>query len=173
MTNRSPRVPLTGRKSCPTNHEVNHVQQAKKQKARKATRIDTLIGEHTHIKGDVHFSGGLRIDGAVTGNIIADEGEPALLTLSEKGRVQGEIRVAHQLINGRVNGHIYASEHVELAAKAHIDGNVFYRFLEMAMGAEVNGQLVHISEDDNVLNVSHENNQDDNLQLAGQQSANG
>lgn len=108
----------------------------------------------------------------MTGNIIADEGEAAMLTLSEKGRVQGEIRVAHQLINGRVNGHIYASEHVELAAKAHIDGNVFYRFLEMAMGAEVNGQLVHTSEDDNVLNVNHENNQDDNLQITGQQSAN-
>lgn len=139
----------------------------KKQKARKASRIETLIGENTHIKGDVHFSGGLRIDGAVTGNIIADEGEAAMVTLSEKGRVQGEIHVAHQLINGRVNGHIYASEHVELAAKAHIHGNVFYRLLEMAMGAEVNGQLVHVSDEDSVLNVNHENNDAENLQLAG------
>lgn len=139
----------------------------KKHKLRKTTRIDTLIGENTHIKGDVHFSGGLRIDGAVTGNIIADEGEPAMLTLSEKGRVQGEIRVAHQLINGRVNGHLYASEHVELAAKAQINGNVFYHFLEMAMGAEVNGQLVHVSEDDDVLNISHDNNDSTNLQLTG------
>lgn len=140
----------------------------KKHKSRKASRIETLIGENTHIKGDVHFSGGLRIDGAVTGNIIADEGEAAMLTLSEKGRVQGEIHVAHQLINGRVNGHLYASEHIELAVKAQINGNVFYRFLEMAMGAEVNGQLVHVSEDDSVMNVSHENNEVENLQLAGQ-----
>ncbi|MDX1572799.1 MAG: polymer-forming cytoskeletal protein [Methylophaga sp.] len=139
----------------------------KKQKARKASRIETLIGENTHIKGDVHFSGGLRIDGAVSGNIIADEGEAAMLTLSEKGRIQGEIHVAHQLINGRVNGHIYASEHVELAAKAHIDGNVFYRFLEMAMGAEVNGQLVHVSDEESGLNVNHEHNAAENLQLTG------
>jgi len=137
----------------------------KHHKARKASRIDTLIGENTHIKGDVHFSGGLRIDGVVTGNIIADEGEAAMLTLSEKGRVQGEIRVAHQLINGRVDGHIYASEHVELAAKAKIHGNVFYHLLEMAMGAEVNGQLVHVSEDENVLNVNHEKSDKENLQL--------
>lgn len=142
----------------------------KKTKARKATRIDTLIGENTHIKGDVHFSGGLRIDGTVTGNIIADECETAMLTLSEKGRVQGEIRVAHQLIYGSVDGHIYASEHVELAAKAHIDGNVFYRFLEMAMGATINGQLVHINENDNVLNVSHESHNAENLQLSSQDS---
>jgi cytoskeletal protein CcmA (bactofilin family) len=142
----------------------------KTTKARKVTRIDTLIGENTHIKGDVHFSGGLRIDGSVTGNIIADEGEAAMLTLSEKGRVQGEIRVANQLINGSVKGHIYASDHVELAGNAQIDGNVFYRYLEMAMGAAVNGQLVHTSVDDNVLNVSHESNDSDNLQLTGQES---
>lgn len=137
----------------------------KKQKNRKATRIDTLIGENTHIEGDVHFSGGLRIDGSVAGNIIAEEGKAAMVTLSEKGRIQGEIRVNFQLINGQVNGNIYASEHVELAAKARINGNVFYQLLEMAIGAEVNGQLVHINQDENVLNVSHEDNNADNLQL--------
>ncbi|MDT8311208.1 MAG: polymer-forming cytoskeletal protein [Methylophaga sp.] len=139
----------------------------KHQKVRKASRIDTLIGENTHIKGDIHFSGGLRIDGAVTGNIIADQDEAAMLTLSEKGRVQGEIHVSNQLINGRVNGHIYASEHVELAEKAQINGNVFYHLLEMAMGAEVNGQLVHVSEEDRVLNVNHDSNDNENLQLTG------
>ena len=123
----------------------------KKQKNRKATRIDTLIGENTHIE--------------VAGNIIAEEGKAAMVTLSEKGRIQGEIRVNFQLINGQVNGNIYASEHVELAAKARINGNVFYQLLEMAIGAEVNGQLVHINQDENVLNVSHEDNNADNLQL--------
>ncbi|MCL5974470.1 MAG: polymer-forming cytoskeletal protein [Gammaproteobacteria bacterium] len=129
---------------------------SKKQKHRKAARIDTLIGENTHIKGDIHFSGGLRIDGVITGNITADEGEAALLTLSEKGRIEGEIRVPFQLINGDVKGHIYASEHVELAAKARINGNVFYKLLEVAMGSEVNGQLIHVGEaEQSDLNLDH------------------
>ncbi|MDO8825575.1 polymer-forming cytoskeletal protein [Methylophaga sp.] len=130
--------------------------KSKKQKQRKAARIDTLIGENTHIKGDVHFSGGLRIDGVITGNITADEGEAALLTLSEKGRIEGEIRVPFQLINGEVKGHIYAAEHVELASKARINGNVFYKLLEVAMGSEVNGQLIHVGEaEESNLNLDH------------------
>ncbi|AFJ02970.1 Integral membrane protein CcmA involved in cell shape determination [Methylophaga frappieri] len=137
----------------------------KKRKAAKATRIDTLIGENTHIQGDIHFSGGLRIDGAVTGNIIADENEASLLTLSEKGRITGEIRVPHQLINGRISGHVYASEHIELAGAAQINGDVFYHLLEMAMGAEVNGQLVHVAQDDDILTVSHEDNSHDEQNL--------
>ncbi|WP_417550191.1 bactofilin family protein [Methylophaga sp.] len=141
---------------------------SKKQTRRKAARIDTLIGENTHIKGDIHFSGGLRIDGVITGNITADEGEPALLTLSEKGRIEGEVRVPFQLINGDVKGNLYATEHIELADKASIRGNVFYKFLEMAMGSEVNGQLIHVGEaEESNLNLDHSQS-DPNLNIEQQ-----
>lgn len=141
---------------------------SKKQKRHKAARIDTLIGENTHIKGDIHFSGGLRIDGVITGNITADDDEPALLTLSEKGRIEGEVRVPFQLINGDVKGNIYAAEHIELADKARINGNVFYKLLEMTMGSEVNGQLIHVGEAEEV-NLNLENSQlDPNLNIERQ-----
>lgn len=131
----------------------------KKQKQRKATRIDTLIGENTHIRGDVHFSGGLRIDGVISGNIHADEGEPALLTLSEKGRIEGEVRVPYQVINGAVKGDIYAAEHIELAAKARISGHVYYKLLEVAVGSQVNGSLIHIGETATAeLSLDHSDN---------------
>lgn len=129
---------------------------SKKKKAVKATRIDTLIGQHTHIKGDISFSGGLRIDGSVAGNINATGDTESVLTLSEQGVLEGEIRVPNLIINGAISGDVYASEHVELASKAKIHGNVYYHLLEMAMGCEVNGQLIHVSEDkENVLNVQH------------------
>ncbi|MBE9532590.1 MAG: polymer-forming cytoskeletal protein [Proteobacteria bacterium] len=128
----------------------------KKKKAVKATRIDTLIGQHTHIKGDISFSGGLRIDGSVAGNVNATGDTESVLTLSEQGTIEGEIRVPNLIINGSVSGNVYVSEHVELAAKAKINGNVYYHLLEMAMGCEVNGQLIHVSENnENILNVEH------------------
>ena len=40
------------------------------------------------------------------------------------------------------------SERVELATNARVSGTVYYRLLEMAMGAEVNGQLVHSEEEE-------------------------
>lgn len=129
----------------------------KKKSKQKTTQLDTLIGQQTHIRGDVHFSGGLRVDGRVTGSIIASDQDNGLLTLSEKGSVQGDLRVPQQVINGTIEGDVYASEHVELAPQARINGNVYYRLLKMSEGAAVNGQLIH-SEDkpEETLSVEHE-----------------
>lgn len=140
----------------------------KKDKSKsKPARIDTLIGQYTHIKGDISFSGGLRIDGSVSGNINAAGDDNALLTLSEKGTIEGEVRVPNLVINGIVNGNIYAASHVELATKARINGNVYYRMLEMAMGSEVNGHLIRAKPDEeNILSVDHEIFDDDDDQPA-------
>lgn len=123
----------------------------------KSSRIDTLIGQGTEINGDISFSGGLRIDGRVNGNIYTENDDSAVLTLSEQGSIQGEIKVSNLIINGTITGNVYSTSHVELAAKAKIQGNVYYRLLEMSMGAEVNGQLIHMTEDDkDMTNIEHE-----------------
>lgn len=110
-------------------------------------RIDSLVGKNTKIMGDLDFSGGLLIDGKVMGNITATEDENATITISENGYVQGEIQIPNIIINGTVEGNVYASNHVELAKKARVFGNVYYNLFEMAMGAEVNGNLVHVTDD--------------------------
>ncbi len=109
----------------------------------KTTKIDTLIGRHSKIVGDVHYSGGLHIEGAVEGNIMAEEEERCVVIVSELGVVEGELRGPSIIINGTVNGNVYATGTIELAAGARINGNVYYNLLEMAVGAEVNGNLVH------------------------------
>ena len=106
-------------------------------------RIDCLIGAGTSIEGNVVFSGGLRVDGQVRGNIIAEEGKPGTLVVSEQARVEGEIRVPHIVINGTVMGPVQSSEYVELQAKANVTGDVRYNTLEMQLGAVVEGRLVH------------------------------
>jgi len=132
-------------------------KKSKPKKTKSTTRIDTLIGRHTHIKGDVSFSGGLRIDGSIAGNINATADETSLLTLSDHGSIEGEVRVPNLIINGEINGNVYVSQHVELAPKARINGNLYYRMLEMAMGAEVNGHLIRAQEDsEDILQVEHE-----------------
>ncbi len=110
---------------------------------RKVTRIDSLIGQHTQILGDITFTGGLHIDGRVEGNIMAPIESGSVLTLSEQGSIKGEVRVPNVILNGEVMGNVYAEEHVELALNARIIGNVYYNLIEMAMGAEVNGSLIH------------------------------
>lgn len=115
-------------------------------KKRKAGKINTLLGQQTEIQGDIRFSGGLHVDGTVKGNVSADNDGRSMLSLSESGVIEGAVSVPYVVLNGTVAGDVLSSEHVELAAKARITGNVHYNLLEMAVGAEVNGQLVHAHE---------------------------
>lgn len=106
-------------------------------------RIDCLIGAGTTINGDINFSGGLRIDGHVRGNVVSAEDKPGTLVLSDQARIEGEIRVAHAVINGTVVGPVNAVEYVELQGKANVTGDVHYRTLEIQLGAVVQGRLVY------------------------------
>ena len=106
-----------------------------------SARVDTLIGKGTTIDGNLRFSGGLHIEGVVKGNLAAD-GDDATLILSEHGHIQGEVRVPSMVLNGMIEGDVYAVGKVELFEKARIAGDVYYNLLEMAVGAEVNGKLV-------------------------------
>ncbi|WP_196138604.1 polymer-forming cytoskeletal protein [Aliikangiella sp. G2MR2-5] len=124
----------------------------KKQSPRaKAGAADTLISKETKINGNVNFTGVLYVDGYVKGDITADEFENSLLTIGQNGFVEGEINVPHIMIFGRVKGDVHALEHVELMSDARIEGNVYYKLIEMAMGAEVNGQMVHKEEKPKLL----------------------
>ena len=113
------------------------------KKPKQTAHIDSLIGQNTEIHGDVIFSGGLHVDGTVKGSVIAEKGEDSVLTLSERGTIEGEVKVPNVVVNGSIIGDLHASGHVELAALARVHGNVYYSLIEMAMGAEVNGKLMH------------------------------
>ena len=106
-------------------------------------RIDSLVGGGTKIEGDVNFSGGLRVDGQITGKVIADPNKPSTLVLSEQARVEGEINVTHLVINGTTSGPVSASEYLELQSKAKVNGDVHYKTLEIQLGAIVEGRLIH------------------------------
>jgi cytoskeletal protein CcmA (bactofilin family) len=105
-----------------------------------SARIDTLIGRNASIQGDIEFSGGLHVDGRVTGSVRG--GAEAALSVSEYGVIEGSVLAAQVVLNGSVNGDIWASERVVLGSKARVSGNVHYGVIEMALGAEISGKLV-------------------------------
>ena len=116
-------------------------------KKKVSHNINSLIGRETKIIGDMDFSGGLLIDGKIIGNVTASDDDTAMITINKHGYIQGEIQIPNVIVNGTVEGSIYAKNHVELAKDARIHGNVYYNLIEMAIGAEVNGKLVHVTED--------------------------
>lgn len=119
--------------------------------------IDSLVGMSTNIEGNVYFKGGLRIDGHVKGNVVAESGQASMLVISEQAKVEGEVRAEHLVVNGEINGPVYSSELLELQPKARITGDVHYKALEMHGGALVSGQLTYDQSGEPVLKLASSN----------------
>lgn len=119
--------------------------------------IDSLIGATTNVEGNVHFKGGLRIDGHVRGNVISESGPSSILIISEHAVIDGEVRAGHVIVNGVINGPVFSSELIELQNKARISGDVHYKALEMMNGALVAGKLAHDQASEPVLKLAASN----------------
>lgn len=112
---------------------------------RKVDKGVTLIASHTEVVGDVKFTDQLYVSGRISGNVASDD-EQATVVISPEGWINGEVRVSNVIINGMVQGDVFASNKVELAAQAKVQGNVHYKMIELQLGALVDGQLVHDEE---------------------------
>ena len=110
------------------------------------SRIDTLVGAETRIEGDLHFNGGLRVDGDIRGNVIEQNGTPSTLILSEHGNIEGAVTAAKIVLNGKVIGPVRSSHFIELQTKARIVGDLYYKSLEMHTGAVIEGKLVYLGD---------------------------
>jgi cytoskeletal protein CcmA (bactofilin family) len=113
------------------------------RKNRRHAVIDTLVGANSEINGDLSFTGGCHVDGTVNGSVSADLDGNSALSISEEGNVEGGVKVPYVVLNGIVRGDVIASRRVELGPTARVIGNVYYNLIEMAIGAEINGKLVH------------------------------
>ena len=114
-----------------------------KKPSKPQNRIDSLIGAGTRIEGNISFSGGLRVDGEIQGNVTAAADQSSTLVISEHARIEGEIRVSHLVANGTIVGPVYATDSLELQANSRLRGDVHYNTLEMHLGAVVDGRLAH------------------------------
>ncbi len=113
-------------------------------KKKGSTKIDSLIGQGTTVTGNVKFAGGLRIDGAIVGDVSMADDKTGTLVVSEKARIEGKVVCSHLILNGEIRGPIEVSHYVELQGKSRIVGDLAYKTLEMHPGAIVEGHLVHV-----------------------------
>jgi cytoskeletal protein CcmA (bactofilin family) len=117
-----------------------------KKSNRSQNSIETLVGVDTQIIGDVHFSGGLRVDGAIRGDVSEPNASPSTLILSENGSIEGAVTASKIVINGKVTGTVKAGQFIEMQSKARIIGDLHYKSLEMHTGAVIEGKLVYLAD---------------------------
>lgn len=110
------------------------------------SHIDTLVGHDTQIQGNMHFAGGLRVDGQIAGNVIEKREHPSILIISENGAITGAVEASKIVLNGLIRGPVKSSVFIELQSKARIVGDLYYKSLEMHTGAVIEGKLVYLGE---------------------------
>jgi cytoskeletal protein CcmA (bactofilin family) len=120
----------------------SNLRRADYVRSQQATsNIDTLVGKSARLVGDIEFSGGLHLDGRVVGNVRGANDGKSQLSVSEHGAIEGCVDAAAVILNGTVNGDIFARDRVVLGAQAKVNGNVSYGVIEMAPGAIITGKL--------------------------------
>ena len=112
-------------------------------KKRRDKGVETIVGANTEVNGDLQFEGWCHIDGAVNGNVTADPDSNSQISVSENANIDGGVTVPNVKLNGIVRGDVFANKRLELGPTARVIGNVYYNLIEMAIGAEINGKLVH------------------------------
>lgn len=115
------------------------------RKKSESRAIATLIGAGTTIRGDVHFSGGLLLEGRIVGDLTGESGQ-SVVTVAEKGVIEGSVSAGQLVLNGTITGDVVIGQRAELGASARVEGNLTYNVLAMASGARVNGRLIHAGE---------------------------
>jgi cytoskeletal protein CcmA (bactofilin family) len=126
-----------------TQHRNQEVRFMSRMRRVKPPKVVTVIGQGTTVEGHVRFSGALHLDGKIKGEVTAEPETNAALIISEQGVIEGDVKVEQLITDGSIVGDVHARDRVELGAHARIAGTLYYQLLEMAMGAEVNGKLVH------------------------------
>jgi cytoskeletal protein CcmA (bactofilin family) len=97
--------------------------------------ITTLVGKACRIKGDITTKESIRIDGLVTGNVVADN----IASITEAASLEGDLKANEVFISGRVKGNIIAYKSLELESSAVISGDVLTAKLQIHAGASYNG----------------------------------
>lgn len=107
-----------------------------------ADSLHTIVGPTSVFRGDVEFTGAMRVEGSVIGSVSGVPGSTSRLWLDETGSIFGNVSVTDAVIEGRITGNVYCLGYLELGASASIQGDVHYAYLEMHLGATVNGLLM-------------------------------
>ncbi|MHA6495479.1 bactofilin family protein [Pseudomonas borbori] len=113
----------------------------------------SLIAAGAELSGNLRFQGAVQVDGRVSGNLLTTDG---MVRVSVQGQVEGEIRAPHIVVDGEVIGDVYAGEHLELGSRARVRGNLYYALMEMAMGAQIEGRLCHLKDEQRPLELPNQ-----------------
>ena len=107
-----------------------------------SNKINTLIGSDIVIKGDISYQGTVHIEASVEGSLISSKNKESKLYINKSSVIKGFVDASCVAINGTVYGNVYVYDLLQLGSDAFIKGNIYYKSIEMEVGAKIDGRLV-------------------------------
>jgi cytoskeletal protein CcmA (bactofilin family) len=104
-------------------------------------QVTGWLGVGATWKGDLTFTGRVRIDGTLVGSVKSND----LLDIGAAGRVEGEVEVAQALVGGVFSGTLHARERVTLLETAVVKGEIHTPWLDVRNGAQLEGAVLHVT----------------------------
>ncbi|HEX6314183.1 MAG TPA: polymer-forming cytoskeletal protein [Gemmatimonadaceae bacterium] len=98
----------------------------------------TTIGPSIVITGELTSGEDITVQGRVNGQIQIRD---ARLTIAEQGHVRADVRGARVVVQGQVKGSVVASERIELAPSATVEGSLSANRVILADGTRFNGRI--------------------------------
>ena len=105
-----------------------------------ATPQTAHIGANIRIKGEIDSPEHVFLAGSLDGDITCDQ-----LTIDDTGRVKGKITAKLAVIDGHVDGDIVV-ERLQIKSKAIVKGSLTYKSIEVAEGAQIDGNFVQVTQ---------------------------
>lgn len=121
--------------------EVNPLSDKHKSARYSQSRTDTLIGAGTRIEGNITFTGVLRTDGQIIGDVSCDDDSRGTIVVGKLGSVTGAVKAPHVVVAGRVDGPVHSSESIEIHPDACVVGGGSYRNIVIHEGGVIEGVL--------------------------------
>lgn len=113
-------------------------EQANSQFETEGTEdLSAFVGKGVEFKGTISYSGTVRIDGSLEGEIRTD----GTLLIGEDAVIQAKVSAGRIVCKGKITGDVVAREHMKLRAPAVITGSVKTPVLSMEDGVLFNGGL--------------------------------
>jgi cytoskeletal protein CcmA (bactofilin family) len=113
---------------------------------RNSEKLESIIGTGSFFKGDIETKGTLRIDGQMEGHVQAD-----WVILGERSSVKGDVTARGIIVGGMIEGHLEASEIVEIKSKGQVWGDIRSPKMAMAEGAIFDGRSLMAKQEGNIL----------------------
>lgn len=95
-----------------------------------------FLDKTVRFEGTLEFSGTLRIEAQVKGNIISEQ----TLVLGEGAKVEGQIEGNHVMVSGRFDGVIFAKGRVEIQPGGVVTGEIHTPCLVIEPGGIFDGR---------------------------------